>query len=61
VTLAVITGTLTVWKGPTPHPVLGSTSANKSTDRKWNAVLHTGKLWNKMMENSGKEKFPGVS
>lgn len=59
--LAVIIGILIVWKGLILYFVLGSISVNKFIDRKWNVVFYIGKLWNKMMENLGKEKFLGVS
>lgn len=50
VALAVIMGTLTVEKVPSSHSVLGSISANKSTDGKCCTNLHIGELANKMME-----------
>lgn len=49
VALAVILGTLTVGKVQSSHSVLGSISANKSTDGKC-TNFHTGELANKMME-----------
>lgn len=48
--LAVIMGTVTVGKVPSSHSVLGSISANKSTDGKCCTNLHIGELGNKMME-----------
>ena len=48
--LAVIMGTLTVEKVPSSHSVLGSISANKSTDGKCCTNLHIVELGNKMME-----------
>lgn len=50
VALAVIMGTLTVEKVPSSHSVLGSISANKSTDGKCCTNFHIGELGNKMME-----------
>lgn len=50
VALAVIMRTLTVGKVPSSHSVLGSISANKSTDEKCCTKLHTGERGNKMME-----------